>query len=144
MFAAWGDGTNRVTAPGSIPADRMETASIRSDDVLEADGAIRLRKVVLSGRLDMLGVEEIALKLTSLTAIKPLPVILDLREVSFLASIGIRSIISSARALDQKGGRMVILLGENALVKATLESTGIDDIIPMVSDPEQAERDALA
>ncbi|MCP9838494.1 STAS domain-containing protein [Cyanobium sp. N.Huapi 1H5] len=122
----------------------METASIRSDDVLEADGAIRLRKVVLSGRLDMLGVEEIALKLTSLTAIKPLPVILDLREVSFLASIGIRSIISSARALDQKGGRMVILLGENALVKATLESTGIDDIIPMVSDPEQAERDALA
>lgn len=92
----------------------------------------------------MLGVEEIALKLTSLTAIKPLPVILDLRDVSFLASIGIRSIISSARALDQKGGRMVILLGENALVKATLESTGIDDIIPMVSDPEQAERDALA
>ncbi len=122
----------------------METASIRSDDVLEADGAIRLRRVVLSGRLDMLGVEEIALKLTSLTAIKPLPVILDLRDVSFLASIGIRSIISSARALDQKGGRMVILLGENALVKATLESTGIDDVIPMVSDPEQAERDALA
>lgn len=122
----------------------METASIRSDDVLEADGAIRLRKVVLSGRLDMLGVEEIALKLTSLTAIKPLPVILDLRDVSFLASIGIRSIISSARALDQKGGRMVILLGENELVKATLESTGIDDVIPMVTDAEQAERDVLA
>ena len=45
--------------------------------------------------------------------------ILDLRDVSFLASIGIRNIISSARALDQKGGRMVILLGNNELVKAS-------------------------
>ncbi|WP_216909893.1 STAS domain-containing protein [Synechococcus sp. CCY 0621] len=122
----------------------MQTASIRSDDVLEPDGSIKLRKVVLSGRLDMLGMEDIALKLTSLTAIKPLPVILDLRDVSFLASIGIRSIISSARALDQKGGRMVILLGGNELVKATLESTGIDDVIPMVAEEDQAERDALA
>jgi anti-anti-sigma factor len=122
----------------------METASIRSDDVLEADGSTKLRRVVLSGRLDMLGMEEIALKLTSLTAIKPLPVILDLRDVSFLASIGIRSIISSARALDQKGGRMVILLGGNELVQATLESTGIDDVIPMVFDADQAERDVLA
>ena len=122
----------------------MQTASIRSDDVLESDGSIKLRKVVLAGRLDMLGMEEIALKLTSLTASKALPVILDLRDVSFLASIGIRSIISSARALDQKGCRMVILLGANDLVKATLESTGIDDVITMVGDEEQAERDALA
>lgn len=99
---------------------------------------------MLSGRLDMLGMEEISLKLTSLTAIKPLPVIVDLRNVSFLASIGIRSIISSARALDQKGGRMVILLGDNDLVRATLESTGIDDLIPMVADEEQAEQTALA
>ncbi len=122
----------------------MQTASIRSDDVLEADGSIKLRKVVLAGRLDMLGMEDIALKLTSLTAIKPLRVIVDLRDVSFLASIGIRSIISSARALDQKGGRMVLLLGANELVKATLESTGIDDVIPMISDEEQAEREALS
>ncbi|WP_254962882.1 MULTISPECIES: STAS domain-containing protein [unclassified Cyanobium] len=122
----------------------MQTASIRSDDVLEADGSIKLRKVVLAGRLDMLGMEDIALKLTSLTAIKPLRVIVDLRDVSFLASIGIRSIISSARALDQKGGRMELLLGDIELVKATLESTGIDDVIPMISDEEQAEREALS
>jgi len=92
----------------------------------------------------MLGMEDIALKLTSLTASQAMPVILDLRDVSFLASIGIRSIISSARALDQKGGRMVILLGANDLVNATLESTGIDDVITMVADEEQAERDVLA
>ncbi|MCT0208928.1 STAS domain-containing protein [Synechococcus sp. CS-1332] len=122
----------------------MQAASIRSDDVLEADGSIKLRKVVLAGRLDMLGMEEIALKLTSLTAIKPLPVIVDLRDVSFLASIGIRSIISSARALDQKGGRMVLLLGDNELVRDTLETTGIDDVIPMISDEAEAEREALA
>ena len=70
--------------------------------------------------------------------------ILDLRDVSFLASIGIRSIISSARALDQKGGRMVLLLGDNELVKATQESAGIDEVIAMVGDGEQAEREALS
>jgi anti-sigma B factor antagonist len=121
----------------------VATASIHSDDALEADGSIRVRRVSLSGRLDMLGMEEIALKLTSLTAIKPIPVILDLRDVSFLASIGIRSIISSARALDQKGGRMVLLVGDNELVKATLESTGIDEVIPLFDDAELAERSAL-
>jgi anti-anti-sigma factor len=67
-------------------------------------------------------------------------VILDLRDVSFLASIGIRSIISSARALDQKGGRMVLLLGDNELVKATLESAGIDEVIPLYVDWDEAER----
>lgn len=92
----------------------------------------------------MLGMEEIALKLTSLTAIKPLPVILDLRDVNFLASIGIRSIISSARALDQKGGRMVILVGDNSLVKATLESTGIDEVIPLFTSETEAEQAALS
>jgi anti-anti-sigma factor len=122
----------------------MQTASIRSDDFLEADGSIKLRRVFLSGRLDMLGVEEIALKLTSLTAIKPIGVILDLRDVSFLASIGIRSIISSARALDQKGGRMVLLLGGNDIVKATLECAGIDEVIPLFVDDREAERAALA
>ncbi|KEF41380.1 MAG: hypothetical protein ER33_11710 [Cyanobium sp. CACIAM 14] len=122
----------------------MQTASIHSDDVLEADGSIKLRRVSLSGRLDMLGMEEIALKLTSLTAIQPVGVILDLRDVSFLASIGIRSIISSARALDKKGGRMVLLLGANDLVKATLESAGIDEVIPLFVDDDEAERAALA
>jgi anti-anti-sigma factor len=122
----------------------MQTASIRSEDVLRADGDISLRRVALSGRLDMLGMEDVALKLTSLTAIKPLPVILDLRDVSFLASIGIRSIIASARTLDQKGGRMVLLLGDNDLVRATLESAGIDEVIPLFTDGDEAERAVLS
>jgi anti-anti-sigma factor len=92
----------------------------------------------------MLGMEDVALKLTSLTAIKPLPVILDLRDVSFLASIGIRSIISSARTLDQKGGRMVLLLGGNDIVRATLESAGIDEVIPLFADGDEAERAVLS
>jgi anti-anti-sigma factor len=122
----------------------MQTASIRSEDALRADGDIRLRRVALSGRLDMLGMEDVAMKLTSLTAIKPLPVILDLRDVSFLASIGIRSIISSARTLDQKGGRMVLLLGGNELVRATLESAGIDEVIPLFADGDEAESAVLS
>jgi anti-anti-sigma regulatory factor len=38
----------------------------------------------------------------------------------------------------------VILLGSNDLVKATLESTGIDEVIPLFEEDEQAERAVLS
>jgi anti-anti-sigma factor len=99
-----------------------------------------VRRILLSGRLDMVGMESISLKFTSLSAIQPLGVIVDLQAVTFLASIGIRSLISSARALDRKGGRMVLLVGDNDAVRATLEATGIDAVIPL----HRNEADAVA
>jgi anti-anti-sigma factor len=117
----------------------MASATIEHEDVTD-----RLRIIRLGGRLDMQGVNEIDLKFTSLSAARPLRVVVDLRPVSFLASIGIRSLISSARALDSKGGRMVVLLGGNELVRTTLEATGIGEVIPLVEDETEARRQALA
>lgn len=113
----------------------MLPASISYEDLSDTQ-----RRVVLTGRLDMLGMEEIALKFTSLTAAKPRRVIVDLTGVTFLASIGIRSIINSARALDQKGGKMVLLLGDNETVRATLEATGIGAVIPLLSEETEAQQ----
>lgn len=117
----------------------MPTASLSYEDLTDT-----LRRVVLSGRLDMLGVGEIDMKFTSLTAARPLRVIVDLSGVTFLASIGIRTIISNARALDQKGGRMVLVVGDNTTVRATLEATGIDTVVPLVADEAEAQLAVMA
>jgi anti-sigma B factor antagonist len=64
------------------------------------------RLIKLSGRLDVKGTSEIESKFTSLAATASKKVLVDLREVSFLASIAIRAIITNAKALQLKAGRI--------------------------------------
>ncbi|MEB3321675.1 MAG: STAS domain-containing protein [Synechococcaceae cyanobacterium] len=116
----------------------MSSATIHHED-----GEDGVRTVTLGGRLDMLGVNEIALRFTSLTAARSRRVVVDLRPVTFLASIGIRTILNSARAQASKGGKLVLLLGSNELVRSTLETTGIGEVIPMLENGADAHRQAL-
>ncbi|WP_342619154.1 STAS domain-containing protein [Rhodoferax sp. GW822-FHT02A01] len=99
-----------------------------------------LRKVTLTGRLDLPGTDEISTKFAALSATSNRRVIVDLSGVSFLASIGIRAIITNAKALQQRGGRMVLFVGDNAPVYKTLETTGIDSLIPMFTELSEAEK----
>jgi anti-sigma B factor antagonist len=108
------------------------------------DGADNLRRISLNGRLDIEGSEAIALKFTALTATAARRVVVDLTGVTFLASIGIRSLISNAKALQQRGGRMVLLVGGNVAVAKSLDATGIGAVIPLFADAAEAERAALA
>ena len=108
------------------------------------DSKDNLRRITISGRLDIPGTDEIATKFSALAASAQRRVVVDLKAVSFLASIGIRAIISNAKALQQRGGKMVLFVGDNATVATTLEITGIDDLIPMFSDAAEAEQAALA
>jgi anti-sigma B factor antagonist len=112
--------------------------AITHEDVSES-----FRRIALSGRLDGRGTEEIATKFAALSTAKN-RVVVDLTGISFLASIGIRELISNAKALQQKGGRMVLFVGGNPAVTKTLEATGIDALIPMFADAAEAERAALA
>lgn len=111
----------------------MSSVSLEHDDLAED-----LRRIRLAGRLDMLGVGEIELRFTTLAAARPIGVLVDLTGVSFLASVGLRCIIHSAKALAQKGGRMALLVGDNSLVQSTLETVGVADIIPVFADEAEA------
>ena len=103
-----------------------------------------LRTVSISGRMDMAGTDEIATRFAALTAASGKRVVLDLTAVVFLASIGIRAIITNAKALQQRGGRMVIFVGDNQAVFKTLETTGIDSLIPLFADLAAAQQAAQA
>jgi len=113
--------------------------SIAFEDVSDT-----LRHIQLSGRLDIPGTEAISLKFTNLTASPSRRVVVDLRGVDFLASIGIRELIANAKALQMRGSRMVLLVDGDTAVAKTLNVTGIDTLIPMFSDAAAADQAALA
>jgi anti-anti-sigma factor len=106
----------------------------------ELDGGIL--KVNLSGRMDIMGVDAIAVPFAALAATDNRRVILDLAGVDFLASIGIRAILQNARAHKMRGGGMVIL-APPPLVDEVLRAAGVSNVVPIVSDLEAA-RAALA
>jgi len=115
-----------------------------STDISFVDVSENFRRISISGRMDILGSDAIALKFTSLAVATQRRVVVDLTAVSFLASIGIRSIISNAKALQQRNGKMVLFVGDNGAVAKTLEATGIDALIPMFTDAEESDKAALS
>jgi anti-anti-sigma factor len=103
----------------------------------------KLRRIAITGRLDVPGTEEIVLKFAAAATSAGRRVVVDLTAVSFLGSIGIRALISNARAAQSNGGRMVLFVGSNEAVTKTLQTTGIDALIPMFADAGEAEKAAL-
>ncbi len=103
-----------------------------------------LRWIRLTGRLDMPGIDAISTTFAELSASTRRQIVVDLSGVSFLVSFGIREIITNAKSIQKRGGRMVIFVGDNKAVHKTLETTGIDALIPTFTDAAQADRAALA
>ncbi len=99
-----------------------------------------LRRIMLSGRLDIRGTDMIAARFAELSTDAKRNVIVDFTGVTFLASIGIRALISNAKALHKMGGRMALVVGDNSSVEKTLSSTGIDVLLQMFTSLEDAEK----
>jgi anti-sigma B factor antagonist len=91
----------------------------------------------LSGRMDIMGTQQIDLKFTALTSTRRAHVLVDLSNVSFIASIGIRTLINNAKAQKLRGG-MMVLYKPNNQVEEVLRATGIDTIIPIAHDIDAA------
>ncbi len=109
-----------------------------------SDVGEHLRRIVVTGRLDLPGTDSVASKLEALVAEPKKAVVVDLSSLRFLASIGIRSLIVSAKAVQQRGGRMVLVVGDNSSVAMSLEATGINDLLPTFKSAAEAEKAALA
>ena len=113
--------------------------SISHDDVGED-----LRRITITGRLDMPGTDSVASQLVELTAAPKKGVVVDLSAIKFLASVGIGALIASAKAVQKRGGKMVLVVDEGSTVMMSLEATGVDQLIPVFKNTADAERAALA
>jgi anti-anti-sigma factor len=107
----------------------------------ELQNGIRLIKLI--GKLDIMGVGEIETKFSGYCAGEGPRVVVDLSDVEFLASIGIRLLNLNAKSVVSRGGRMV-LLSPIPEVRNVLEVTGVPSMIPLYDGFESAETVLLA
>jgi anti-sigma B factor antagonist len=98
-------------------------------------------RVVLSGRLDIAGAAAIDMRLSTLAGTGR-SMVVDLAAVPFLASMGIRSLLSAAKAVAGKGGKLVVLAPQPEVEK-TMRTAGLDGLIPIFATEPEA-RAALA
>jgi anti-anti-sigma factor len=95
-----------------------------------------ITKVILDGRLDIEGAAAVDLPMNVIAGSRK-AVLVDLRNVSFLGSMGLRALVAPARAIKSRGGK-IVLFGPNELVEKVLKTSGIDTLIPVHHELQSA------
>ena len=95
-----------------------------------------ITRVLLDGRLDIQGAAAIDLKMNVLAGSSKF-LLVDLTNVSFLGSMGLRSIVVPAQAVRRRGGK-VALFGPVPMVEEVLKASNIHEIIPIFHDLDAA------
>ena len=91
---------------------------------------------ILAGKLDLAGAQKIDLKFSAIAG-NSKRLLVDLEQVSFLASMGIRTLVIGSKAVQSKGGKMAFFK-PSADVAQVLTAAGIDSITPVFQDLEAA------
>lgn len=99
-------------------------------DIIALEGGITC--IRLRGRLDAPGADSVGIRFSAAASTAPSRVVVDLSGVGFIASLGMRLLISSARNAKAKNGVMV-LFGATEMVQDVLEQMAIDQIMPIVA-----------
>jgi anti-anti-sigma factor len=89
-----------------------------------------LIRVDLDGRLDVEGTREVDDVFAFNTTTAPNRIVVNLAQVSFIASIGIRALLTAARGQRQRGGKLV-LAEPQPMVRKVLETAGVDQVVPV-------------
>ena len=95
-----------------------------------------ITRVLLDGRLDIEGAAAIDLRMNVIAGSAKF-LLIDLRNVSFLGSMGLRSILVPAQAVKRRGGK-VALFGPVPMVEEVLKATKVDELIPIFHQLDQA------
>jgi anti-sigma B factor antagonist len=91
-----------------------------------------ITRVSLSGRLDVQSAIEIDDEFTKI-AKESKNLVVDLSDVTFIASLGIRTLVVGAKATANNGGKMV-LLNPQPNVEQVLRTSHVDTVMPISHD----------
>ena len=107
-----------------------------------SDVGENLRRITITGRLDIPGTDSVSSKLGELIAAPRKGVVVDLSTLQFLASIGIRALITSAKAVKARGGKMSLVVKPGSTVMMSIKATGVDQFVPVFASSAEAEKAA--
>jgi anti-sigma B factor antagonist len=96
-----------------------------------------LVRITLTGRLDTTGVDRVETRFTAALVPGANNAIIDLSRVDFVASMGIRMLLSAARSLQKKHARLV-LYGAQAPVNQVFDAVCLQQIIPICGTEAEA------
>jgi anti-sigma B factor antagonist len=99
--------------------------------VSESDGVRLLR---LDGELDMAGVDLFERQLGVDRPPEAATFVLDLRELSFIDSSGLRAVIMADQRVRSDGGRLIVVRGSDR-VDQVMQMTGVAQRIELVDEP---------
>jgi anti-sigma B factor antagonist len=109
----------------------METLRVSSEQA--DDRAIR---VVVAGELDLASAPRIEEELQRVEEQNPSIIVLDLRELQFMDSTGLRTIVNADARAREAGRRLVVVRGtEN--VQRVFEVTRLNERVEIVDDPSE-------
>ncbi len=96
-------------------------------------------KVILKGRLDTPGVDRVETRFVAAVVPSGRHALVDLSEVEFVGSLGVRMFISVARSLRLKQAQL-LLISPQTHVRDMFDHVSLSDIIPICVDEAEAER----
>ena len=97
----------------------------------------RVSVVSVTGRIDSATAREFESDLNDLTSKGKNNIVLDLGEVDFISSAGLRVLVTTRKAVRSAGGNLV-LANPSQRVKETLEIAGLDVLFDEFEDREAA------
>ena len=100
------------------------------------DGPAGTSTIVLDGKLDVKGADAIAMPMSVLGGSKK-GLIVDMSALTFLASLGIRHLVSAAKAIGRRGGR-VVLLKPSTSIAEVLQTSGVTDLMSIAYSEAEA------
>jgi len=109
----------------------METLRVTSEQV--DNGAIR---VALAGELDLASAPRIEDELERVERQNPSIIVLDLRELEFMDSTGLRTIVTADARAREAGRRLVVVRGSKN-VQRVFEVTRLNERVEIVDDPSE-------
>ncbi len=105
-------------------------------DMTVNENADGVTHVVLDGRFDIAGAQAVDGKFAELAETAKILVI-DLSKVSFIASLGVRTLMVSAKTMIRRGAYIAVA-GANEGVEKVLRLTGFDELVGLYPDSASA------
>lgn len=102
-------------------------------------GDLRVTRIALSGKLDIEGEGTIGNEFRHLVDTSKTHFLVDMSQVSYLASLGIRLLFTTAKSLAS-GGKKMVVLSPQPMVEETLLNSGTARLIPIAHDEDEALR----